>query len=477
MPVRKVVLMIVGALLTVAAFGIAVGGGALVGIHATQRDASGFYTTPFERLDTPTAALTSEIDLGTALGGHDGANRWRLADLRFRVTSFDRPVFVGIAPTSAVDRWLAETSHEEITSMGYGPFRTRTEMIGGVTGVAGPPAEQSFWAAQATGTGTVTLRWPAEAGRWTTVLMNADGSPGVTADVSVGAKTGLLLAIGIGMLIGGFTLLAALLLVLGLHATAPSRPGAVSAGTPVPASPGSYPVRLDGHLDAPSRWLWLVKWILLVPHFVVLAFLWLAAAVLTLVAGVAILVTGRYPRGIFDFNVGVLRWTWRVSFYAMGAFATDRYPPFSLQPDATYPADLDVPYPERLSRGLVLVKSWLLALPHLVIIGILAGGGAAGWIGRDNEGWRVAGGGLIAVLALIAAVVLAFTGRYPGGLFDLVMGMNRWVYRVLAYVGLMRDEYPPFRLDMGGADPGTPLPVPPPPTAPDRSGDLVGAAH
>ena len=134
----------------------------------------------------------------------------------------------------------------------------------------------------------------------------------------------------------------------------------------------AYPARLDGRLDpAVSRWLWLVKPILILPHVLVLAFLWAALIVLTAVAGVSILFTGRYPRPIFDFNVGVMRWTWRVWFYALAAFGTDRYPPFSLEPDPDYPADLQVDHPERLSRGLVLVKWWLLAIPQLVIVGLL----------------------------------------------------------------------------------------------------------
>jgi Domain of unknown function (DUF4389) len=223
----------------------------------------------------------------------------------------------------------------------------------------------------------------------------------------------------------------------------------------------SYPARLTGTPDQKlSRWLWLVKWILIVPHIVVLTFLWIGLFFTTIVAGVAILFTGRYPRGLFDYAVGVMRWSWRVSFYAHGAFATDRYPPFSLADDPSYPATFTVDYPARLSRGLVLIKWWLLALPHLIIVGIFAGG----WEFGSHSNWRIfGGGGLIAVLALVIAVILAVTGRYPLQLFDFVMGLNRWCFRVLAYVALLTDQYPPFRFDGGGPDPAGARPDPVPP--------------
>ena len=210
----------------------------------------------------------------------------------------------------------------------------------------------------------------------------------------------------------------------------------------------AYPVRVDGALDRHlSRWLWLVKWFLAIPHYVVLVFLWLAFAVLSVVAFFAILFTGRYPRAIFDFNVGVLRWTWRVQYYAYGALGTDRYPPFSLRDDPAYPARLEVEYPQRLSRGLVLVKWWLLAIPHYLVVGLFVGGTYVAWHG----------GGLIDILVLIAAVAVAVTGTYPTPVFDFVLGMNRGVLRVAAYAVLMTDRYPPFRLDLGGTDPGSTL--------------------
>ncbi len=220
----------------------------------------------------------------------------------------------------------------------------------------------------------------------------------------------------------------------------------------------TYPVRVDASQEPGlNRWLWLVKWILMIPHYGVLAFLWLAFVVLSIVAFFAIALTGRYPRQIFEFNVGVLRWSWRVAYYAYGALATDRYPPFTLADVPDYPAHLEIAYPERLSRGLVLVKWWLLALPHYAVVGIFVGGSVyvANEATSSEQAPWMWGGGLIGVLVLVAGVVLLFTGRYPSSIFDLVLGLNRWVLRVAAYAGLMTDDYPPFRLDMGGADPGT----------------------
>jgi Domain of unknown function (DUF4389) len=217
----------------------------------------------------------------------------------------------------------------------------------------------------------------------------------------------------------------------------------------------TYPLQIEGRLEPRlSRGLWLVKWLLVLPHLVVLALLWIVFTILSLVALGSIVLSGRYPRGIFDFNVGVLRWTWRVAFYSYGALATDRYPPFTLADDPGYPARLDVAYPESFSRGLALVKWWLLALPHYLVVAVFAGGAWTAWTTSDDWGWS--GGGLISLLAVIAGFALLVTGRYPRAIYDFVLGMNRWVFRVAAYAGLMTDVYPPFRLDQGGDEPDDP---------------------
>lgn len=223
--------------------------------------------------------------------------------------------------------------------------------------------------------------------------------------------------------------------------------GAVGLGRSIQVtepSTAGRPIALEGELDPSlTRWMWLVKWLLAVPHFVVLAILWIAFVIVTIAAGFAILFTGRYPASLFQFTTGVLRWNWRVAFYANGVLGSDSYPPFTLARTA-YPATFEVAYPSTLSRWKVLFKSWLLALPQLIIVSLVTGGTWAAWTGGAGGGFS-----LLGLLLLVAAVILLFTGVYRLGLFNLIMGAHRWMYRVFAYVALLRDDYPPFRLDQG----------------------------
>ena len=196
---------------------------------------------------------------------------------------------------------------------------------------------------------------------------------------------------------------------------------------PYPAASPPYPVQLDGELDQDlSRWKWLVKWFLAIPHLIVLAFLWLGFVLTSIAALVMVVATGRYPRPLFDFNVGVMRWTWRVGFYAFNAIGTDRYPPFSLAERPDYPARLRVDYPERLNRGLALVKWWLLAIPHYVVM-VFYGIGAV-------------------AVALAGWFVVLFTGAWPPGMRQFLVRVTNYHYRIWTYVAMVQGDYPKFGL-------------------------------
>ena len=188
-----------------------------------------------------------------------------------------------------------------------------------------------------------------------------------------------------------------------------------------PYGPGSvtYDVQYPESL---SRLLIFVKWLLAIPHFIVLYALGIAAAVAWILAFFAILFTGKFPEGMFKFMVGYFRWTANVTAYV--GLLRDEYPPFSLDA-GQYPVTVDIAYPEGLNRWLVLIK-WLLIIPQLFVIVFI----------------------FIAVYIseIIAWFAILFTGKYPRGLFDFAVGAYRWNQRINAYVYFMRDEYPPFSL-------------------------------
>lgn len=205
-----------------------------------------------------------------------------------------------------------------------------------------------------------------------------------------------------------------------------------------------------------GRGLWLIKWLLAFPHYVVFVVLGIGAFFAWIFALISILVTGRYPRGAFNYLVGVMRWGWRLSYYLYDVAGTDRYPPFTLADVPDYPARLDVRYPERLSRGLALVKWWLLAIPHFIILAVVFGftgsrsDGDGGF--TSNPSWP----GLIPLVVLVALIILLFSGTYPRQVYNVAVGFSRWQLRVVAYAGLMTDQYPPFRLDQGPYEPDGP---------------------
>lgn len=499
----RIVAIIVGAILALTGIGSLLGAGALGWVNATQRDSQGYFSTSTQRFNTPTSALTSDrIDFRTDMGPSEWfVNNDNIAQVRIRANT-ERTVFIGIAAQADIERYLSGVAHDEVTNVNYHPFAASYRRSPG-TLQPKPPESEAFWVAKTVGDGTQTLTWAPTNGVWAVVVMNADAAPGVTPDIALGLRVSFL-----GWIIGALGVFGGVALILGTslitigavratntHTTttySPTRdPMANSSGVVSPrvnagehSSHRSSPVWLEGHLEEPlSRGLWIIKWILLIPHLVLLFFLWVAFGVLTFVAGVAILFTGRYPRSLFDFNVGVLRWTWRVQFYGPSAFGTDKYPPFTLE-RAPYPATLEIRYPERLSRGLVLIKWWLLAIPHLIIVAVFSSGWS--WNRNSSNGfWQATQlgypGGLIGICATVGGLVLLFRGTYPRGLFDFTLGMNRWVYRVIAYVALMTDEYPPFHFDGGPSEPPSIRPSSPTSTSAGSEADpenesLVGLA-
>src|SRR5262245_12947459 len=201
----RVVSIVAGAVLLLLSLAPLAGGTALVAVHTTQRGDDGYYATAAEPLSTPTAALVSD-DLDVDLGGAD----WLFDDGRFgsvRVSATgtaDEPVFVGIARSADVDAYLGGVARDVVTDFEVDPFSVTTSRHPGALR-ASAPAAQDFWAASAQGAGTQSMTWPADEGDWSVVVMNADGSPGVATDVSVGAKIDSLLWVGIGLLAIGIS--------------------------------------------------------------------------------------------------------------------------------------------------------------------------------------------------------------------------------------------------------------------------------
>jgi hypothetical protein len=453
---RRVALIVLGSIVGLIALASLAAGGTVLWADQTQRDSSGLFTQAGHRVASDSYAVTQD---GVSVHHLPGfADDGKLLRVRIDARSeTGRPLFVGVARDRDVAAYLANVSHSKLRDYTVATSDQEYDSFAGAKR-PGPPVTAGIWAASTTGSAPLT--WKVRDGDWTVVLMNADGSRHVAADVKLGFGvsylgrfTAALLAFGVAMLA-----LAVFLIVRGgrrRDGNAPVGADSQDAHTSLPTTgaAGTYPAVLTARLDEPlSRGLWLVKWLLAIPHLIVLALLWAAFVVMTVVAWFAVLITGRYPRSIFEFNLGVLRWTWRVSYYSYGALGTDRYPPFSLDAEPDYPATLDVAYPGEQSR-LTAFARLVLAFPHLLIIGVFVGGGAY-WIDQIGM-WHFTSpwSGLIGLLTLVAAVALLFTGRYPRGLFDLIVGLNRWVLRVVAYAALMTDEYPPFRFDGGGDEP------------------------
>lgn len=196
-------------------------------------------------------------------------------------------------------------------------------------------------------------------------------------------------------------------------------------GVPIEQSavtPTIYPAvgEID-HQDSYARFLPLIKWLLALPHYIVLLALGIVAIVAIVVAFFAVLITGRFPRVLFTYLVGVLRWSWRVEAYIL--LMTDAYPPFRLSGRPDDPARLDIEYPDQVARWRPLVQ-WLLVLPYAIVSSLLAR--------------------LVPVLAFFALFTIIFTKRIPSGMFQMMLVPLRWEIRAAAYTGFMVTRYPPF---------------------------------
>jgi hypothetical protein len=190
------------------------------------------------------------------------------------------------------------------------------------------------------------------------------------------------------------------------------------SGPPSPMYPVTFEISYPGELN---RWLPLIKWLLVIPHFIALFFVGIGAFFALVYGFFAVLFTGRWPQGAFDYLVGTQRWAYRVLAYFH--LMTDAYPPFSLDDDPGYPVRLIIEYPEGIANWRPLVQ-WLLAWPYLWIAGVLY--------------W------LTGVLTILAFFTVLFTKQIPRGVFELMVPGMRWQLRGDAYAYFLTDRYPPF---------------------------------
>jgi hypothetical protein len=219
----KITLVALGGIAAVVASGLVAAGGFFVWVDQAKQDDDGYLSTGTALVSTPTHALASEsLDV-------DSDADWLLDDGRFatvRVSGASadagRDVFIGVAPSAAVAAYLDGVAHDEVVDFEVDPLRIETERRPGAEAPA-PPASEPIWAASVHGAGEQTLDWELQTGDWSVVVMNADGSAGVQADLTFGARLTFLLELGIGLLAGGVALLAGgiAMVVLGVRGTPP----------------------------------------------------------------------------------------------------------------------------------------------------------------------------------------------------------------------------------------------------------------
>jgi len=240
MSAGRIVAIIGGAFLVLIGLVLIAPGAFMLWAHGTQRDADGYYMTSTRVVSTSSYALTSpalDIHLGSVT---DWVPKGATADVRIQARTTDAtPVFIGIGPSNRVSEYLTNVAHDQITDFGWSGGIDYRRVSG--DGAPSVPGSEDFWAAKQEGSGSQTLDWEVSSGDWTVVVMNSDAAADVSADMSLGARFGLLLPIGIGFLVGGVVLLAigVVLIVLGAYrrrapspVTAPAPPGETAPPPP-----------------------------------------------------------------------------------------------------------------------------------------------------------------------------------------------------------------------------------------------------
>jgi hypothetical protein len=230
-PVRSVALIILGSVLGLIALALLTGGGTALWADQAKRDSAGYFTGSTHRIANGSYAVTHDgVKVDNLPGWADDGN---LAKIRIAAASdTGRPLFVGIARERDADAYLANVAHANLDDYGVAESKQEYDLVGG-TAMPLRPASQDIWVASATGSDATALRWKVREGNWTVVLMNADASKGVAADVKLGVDVGYLGWLSAGLLaIGGVLAAAAVFLVL--HGGGRRKGPQVRQANPVP---------------------------------------------------------------------------------------------------------------------------------------------------------------------------------------------------------------------------------------------------
>ena len=219
---RSTALIVAGGIVGLLALLALAAGGTAIWADSTQRDSHGYVSTNSHRYASPTRAIATD---GVTIGSE--VPDWLVGKVRLEATS-PKPFFIGIGRKSEVDAYLAKTSYASATKLDLDPFKV-TYVAHQSNSTPGRPAAQPFWAASATGRGTQALTWKIKSGEWSIVVMNADGSPGVSASVSAGAKIPWVLWAGIGFAVFGALLLLAAIGMIGRGAGPRVQTAAIAA--------------------------------------------------------------------------------------------------------------------------------------------------------------------------------------------------------------------------------------------------------